>query len=316
MASFRKFTFDVDFDAPESRVPRTLGAGLAWMQEGRDVDPAALAIPEPEPEPEPEPPPPPTFSEEEMESARAEAYVAGRTAALNDSASVTAQALADALAAVGRALNGLPPVIADAAAGISELSAHVAIELCRKMLPATADTFAIQEIETMLAEMMPHLVDQPRLVVRIHPRLAKEAEERLGPVVARSGFEGRLQIIEEANLAPADTRIEWADGGAERNTTRLWDAVDALAARTLPNFSRGVATAAAPEPPPPVAEEPPAPPLPSDPWPAVDSAAWYQPPAPHAPALHAEAELADAHPLESEEDTDAATGVLEEIDNG
>lgn len=194
---------------------------------------------EPEPPPPPPEPPAPTFSEEELEAARAEAFEAGRQSVLNEGSAKAAQALNEALEVIGRGLDHLQPLIDRATNEISEVAAQVALEVCRKMLPHTADHFAVAEIEAMVAALMPHLVDHPRLIIRVNPRLAEETRERLSAVCQTHGFEGRIQIMEQANLAPSDTQLDWGDGGAERNTRRLWDAVDTLVARTLPRFARG-----------------------------------------------------------------------------
>jgi len=231
MVSLRKYTFDVDFDSPAPRGQRTLGAGLAQVVNAEPPPPA-------EPEPEPEPPAP-TFSEEELEAARVAAYQAGRQSVLNESAAMAVKALTEAMDKVAQGLGLLQPSINRASNEISEVAAQVALEVCRKMLPHTADHFAVAEIEAMVAGLMPQLVDHPRLIVRVNPRLAKDLSSRLTAVCKNHGFEGRFQIIEQPHLGAADTQVDWGDGGAERNTRRLWDAVDTLVARTLPHFSRG-----------------------------------------------------------------------------
>ena len=43
------------------------------------------------------------------------------------------------------------------------------------------------------------------------------------------GFEGRLVVLGEPDLAPGDARMEWADGGVVRDRARIEAAVlDAL----------------------------------------------------------------------------------------
>ena len=238
MATIRKFTFDLDFDAPP---PPVRGAGFDWMDVG-DLDGVEM-LPSAEPVyEEPPPPPPPTFSEEEMEAARAEGFVAGRTAALNETAAVSAQAMAEATQAVANGIARLGPAMSRAASEIAELASHVVMEICRKLLPHAAEQFAAQEIEALVGGLLPLLVDQPRLTVRVHPRLADDLRGTLGDLAERIGFEGRLVVIETPNLPPSDTRIEWSEGGAERNTTRLWQAVDEIVERTLPRFTRFDAT--------------------------------------------------------------------------
>ncbi len=234
MARPRKFTFDMDFDNPEPRHNRTLAAGLARMVEAQQPE-------TPPPPPEPELPPAPTFSEADLHEARQEAFEAGRMAVLNDNSAMAAQALTHALDALGQQFVGLQGALDNNYRDIAELATQVALELCRKLLPHTADHFVVAEIEALLNSLLPQLMEHPRLIIRIHPRLADDARVRLDDVCRRHGFEGRLQIIEQAHMAATDTLLEWGDGGAERNSRRLWDAIDTLVARTLPRFSRGEA---------------------------------------------------------------------------
>ena len=45
-------------------------------------------------------------------------------------------------------------------------------------------------------------------------------------VAAQSGFEGRLVLLSEPDFQPSDVKVEWADGGAERNTARTWTEIE------------------------------------------------------------------------------------------
>src|SRR3546814_7302027 len=50
---------------------------------------------------------------------------------------------------------------------------------------------------------------------------------------SRSGFEGKLVFLADERLKTGDLRVEWADGGAERNQKALWQEIDAVIARVL-----------------------------------------------------------------------------------
>ena len=52
-----------------------------------------------------------------------------------------------------------------------------------------------------------------------------------GPLSAQSGYEGKIVLIAEEALLPGDARVEWADGGAERDSARLWRQIDEIVAR-------------------------------------------------------------------------------------
>ena len=50
-------------------------------------------------------------------------------------------------------------------------------------------------------------------MVRINTQLDEVARERIERLAAQSGFEGRLVILAEPEIATGDCRIEWVDGG-------------------------------------------------------------------------------------------------------
>jgi hypothetical protein len=121
---------------------------------------------------------------------------------------------------------------------VADLAAQVAAEICRKLLPHTSQSYAAQEVAALVKALMPSLAGQSRLLVRVHPDLVGPVRAPLEKVAERSGFEGKLLVVEGENMALSDARVEWPDGGAERNTDRLWEEVDDLIARNIPHFSR------------------------------------------------------------------------------
>jgi flagellar assembly protein FliH len=48
------------------------------------------------------------------------------------------------------------------------------------------------------------------------------------------GYEGRLVVIGEPEIAPGDARIEWADGGIVREQKHIDEAVEQALAGALP----------------------------------------------------------------------------------
>ena len=54
-------------------------------------------------------------------------------------------------------------------------------------------------------------------MVRVNGALYGDAKEKLEEIARMRGFEGRLVVMAEADVAPGDCRIEWADGGLKRD---------------------------------------------------------------------------------------------------
>ena len=81
----------------------------------------------------------------------------------------------------------------------------------------------------------------PHLVVRINESLYEGARERIEQLAKRSGFEGRLVILAEPEIATGDCRIEWADGGVVLERAAIEAKINELVGRYM--ASRGQAEA-------------------------------------------------------------------------
>jgi flagellar assembly protein FliH len=214
MPEVERYLFDTSFDAP----PRA-----------------------PEPEPvleeiftEPLPPPPPTFSESELVAARAQARAEGLADGLKRG---RAEAEADYENGVGRVLLSLSAQVVDLlteqAARIEQnrqMAMEIALTLARKLLPDYASRFGFSEIEAVVCKVMDSLHHEPRLVVRVAEAQLDAVTARVQQEAGRRGFDGKLVFLADAALGPADCRVEWAEGGIERDMTRIWNEIDRLVA--------------------------------------------------------------------------------------
>ncbi|WP_142848908.1 FliH/SctL family protein [Telmatospirillum sp. J64-1] len=224
MPAIRKFLFDHDFDAP----PPAKAAEV----------PAAEAQAAEEPEEEEYLPPPPTFSEEELAAAREQSFEAGRQAALQEAAASDERMLAQAIAGLAQALEQIERQQKEANQRIAEDAARIAVAITRKVLPATAERAATDEIEALVAECIPHLLDEERIVLRVPPPLVEEMRQRIEAVTEMSGFEGRMVVAADSRLAGSDCRVEWTDGGADRSLERLWREIDAVIEKSFAEAER------------------------------------------------------------------------------
>src|SRR5690606_33681384 len=133
--------------------------------------------------------------------------------------------------------------------------------------PQLARTHNLEEVHTVIEQCLERLRDEPRVVIRCADADLDALRERAEQAKVRSGFEGKLVFLADERLASGDLRVEWADGGAERDQKRLWQEIDAIIARALAPNGETAATkqpaaatpAAAPKAPAPKAPAPKAP---------------------------------------------------------
>ena len=64
----------------------------------------------------------------------------------------------------------------------------------------------------------------------IHPDIISYVQENIAKLANSHDFEGKISLHKDASLGKADCRVEWENGGVERNTGRLVEKVEELLA--------------------------------------------------------------------------------------
>jgi flagellar assembly protein FliH len=212
----RKFTFDHDFGPPPA-------APLVR------AEPVAARI---EPD-EDAPPPPPSFSEEELNLAREAAYEDGRQHGHAEAHDAINAHIAATLNDLGQQIVGLQRIQTETNEEIRHDSIRLAFAVLKKMLPAACTTHAFEEVAHVIEEVVGHLLDEPRIIVRVATDLVEPLRGRLEEVADAHGFEGRVVVQADARLVAGDCKVEWADGGAERDQARLMAEIEATIERAV-----------------------------------------------------------------------------------
>jgi flagellar assembly protein FliH len=94
---------------------------------------------------------------------------------------------------------------------------EVALAVGRKLAADLIAKEPYAEIEALADQCFREMISAPHIVVRVNADLYSDAKQRLEDVARARGFEGRLVVMSEGDIAPGDCRIEWADGGLKRD---------------------------------------------------------------------------------------------------
>lgn len=199
MASPKKFLFDTSFETADLK--------------------KAAAAPKPE------------YFAEDLERAREEGLAAGRDEGRQEALTGEERAAAQALDGIGQRLAALAQDLGAMRAQQAATAVEVAAAVVRKIYPRLADTHAMTEISAVVAEAIARLGEEPRIVVRVCDALLDPVRDRVTELARDAAFEGRIVFLAQDDLSPGDVRVEWADGGAERDTERLWQEIDELIRR-------------------------------------------------------------------------------------
>ncbi|MBL8697240.1 MAG: hypothetical protein JNK67_02640 [Alphaproteobacteria bacterium] len=179
------------------------------------------------------PPPRKSFTPAEIEAAKTAAQqaglAAGRAAALKEIEAKVAAAADSIAKGLDRALGDF----VDRQEAQGREATMAAVEMIRRLFPAFAARQEFAEMEALLAECLLRVADEPRIVLRMADELVDAFKPRLDALLARSSYAGKVILLGDPSLRDGQTRIEWADGGVERDTQRIWNEIDQTLQRYL-----------------------------------------------------------------------------------
>ena len=223
MVAVRKFLFDTSFDdvtpvVEEMQTPEE-ESEQAEAAEGEAIEPEEEEVV--------------TYSEEELNGAREQAFQAGREEGVREAADATEQQAASALQAIGESL----PEIFQLQQGANDAHARnavmVAVAIVRKVFPDLNRKGALGEVERVIEVSMEKLMDPARIVIRVNEELRDGLAQRIEAATVGGGFQENMTVLADAGVAPGDCRIEWSDGGAERDTDAMWQEIDDIIMRNV-----------------------------------------------------------------------------------
>ena len=91
----------------------------------------------------------------------------------------------------------------------------------------------MDEIESTVQAVLEKRKEEPRLVVTVHDSILDKLRSRMDTLGESAGFHGKVILMGGDDLAPTDCRIEWADGGAEKNFEQIFTEIENTLSRQL-----------------------------------------------------------------------------------
>lgn len=169
------------------------------------------------------------YTPEEVEAVRAEAYERGRGSLEAIAAQAQSLALGQIAEGAMTALGALDAMAAEARA----MALRTALAAARRIAGVALDRFPLDVVEETVAHCLAQAAQEPRIVVRVAERLAEPLKARLTALADEAGFAGRVVVAAEPRLAAADCRLEWSDGGVERDSAVLADHIEGALQRYI-----------------------------------------------------------------------------------
>jgi flagellar assembly protein FliH len=199
MGAPAKFLFDTDFGAPDKSRDRPTQAEMA----------------------------------EKIAAAEQRAYRDGFDAGQREAKAESDRRVALALEEIRLGMQGIAAGFAGIETRMETEAVDVAVAVARKLCSELIAAEPLGEITGLVKDCFSHLVSTPHLVVRINASLYEVAREGIERMAKQSGFEGRLVILAEPEIAAGDCRIEWADGGVVLDRAAIDAKIDELVGRYI-----------------------------------------------------------------------------------
>ena len=178
----------------------------------------------------------PAITVEQHEAAIAEAetraYRNGMSAAEAQARTEAERRLAGAFERIASGLEQLRGGLQAVEDRFEAEAVEVALAVGRKLATELIAREPFGEIAALADQCFRELLSAPHIVVRVNGGLYGDAKAKLEEIARTRGFEGRLVVMAEAEIAPGDCRIEWADGGLKRDRA----ATEAAIAEAVGNY--------------------------------------------------------------------------------
>ncbi|GLQ05849.1 FliH/SctL family protein [Sneathiella chinensis] len=192
MSSNSRFLFDTEFGTPQP--PK--------KEEVTEVVPEG---------------PPLEYTAGDLDQARAE----GREAGMAEGRAEALQGIEATMAQTLEMMNAqLQATSGDHASRLENIrceAASLAVAIANRLAPAMMERAPGTEVLGMIEECLADLHDEPRFVVRASEMVCDALKDRIDKLAQAAGFMGKIILLPDETKTGSDCRIEWADGGVERN---------------------------------------------------------------------------------------------------
>ena len=170
---------------------------------------------------------------QQIADAEARAYRAGYEAARHEAKAESDRRAALALEEIGISIRAIAGRFATIEERMETEAVDVALSVARKLCAEMIAAEPLTEVMALVSDCFRHLTSTPHIVVRINDALYDAARAQIEQLAKRNGFEGKLVILVEPDIATGDCKIEWADGGVTLDRATIEAKISELVGRYL-----------------------------------------------------------------------------------
>ncbi len=105
--------------------------------------------------------------------------------------------------------------------GMEQQFRRMAAALLEKLVPVLEQEHAVELVNRFLEENFSNFSEEAKLSFYVHPDIIGKVQETIGRLAHVTDFEGKITLHKDAALGISDCRVEWENGGVERNAGDL-----------------------------------------------------------------------------------------------
>ena len=215
MSKAEKFMFDLAFDKEVDPSPEPETNDNAITE---DQEPEIIV---------------PSFSEEDVENARQQGYEAGKVEGLAATTEILTKQINETLLKIDDKLIAAFKKQDSFNLDICRAAHSLAIGICKKMLPSMAKQSSFGEVEKVIEEVFSNALEKAKITITVPVDIVEEVKVRLTNLAEEREFKGRIQVKADDTIAASDCKIDWVDGGTERNTDKMWNDIVSILNRNI-----------------------------------------------------------------------------------
>lgn len=166
--------------------------------------------------------------EERLRKTEESAFEKGQASGRAEASEDNARELTAIMARAADQINALINQRAELEDRLEREAVQLALSMARKLAAAALEMHPHAEIETLISECMKACREQPRIAVRLSLKQCEPLAEKIEQQKQSSGFAGEVIVIGDEEILDGDCLVEWADGGAERRSAQVAEAIETL----------------------------------------------------------------------------------------
>lgn len=107
-------------------------------------------------------------------------------------------------------------------------AAQLALAMARKLAAAALEMHPHAEIEALVADCIESSREQSKIVVRLSGEQCEPLAAKIEELKGKKAFAGDVIVIGDEEMRDGDCLVEWPDGGAERRSAHISEAIEKL----------------------------------------------------------------------------------------